>query len=379
MKHSKKFKLGFLINPIAGIGGKTGLKGSDGLKTIRKAFSMGAKKESESRAEEATLQLKFLKDKFYLITCAGVMGQETFKRMGIIADKIIDVNLKNTTRKDTLIAAKKMKEEKVDLILFCGGDGTASDIFFVINSEIPILGIPAGVKMHSSVFGNSPNAVGSIVSRLIKNQLKKFETNSGLIMDLDEDLRRRDKIKTKLIGYAYVPNDNFLIQNPKINNQFNDENAISGIAEYLEKQIIEDATYVVGPGLTTYKFLEKLGISGTILGVDVLKGKNLVKRDVNSRQLDSLTKGGQLFIISGIIGGQGFLFGRANQQITADIIRRTEKKNLIVIASAKKIFSLPFQRLLIETGDKKLDRELSGYIKVQTDKKLFHMIKVEPA
>ena len=379
MDKSKQFKLGFLINPIAGIGGKTGLKGSDGLKTIRKAFSMGAEKESESRAEEALLQLKFLKDKFYLVTCAGTMGHDTCKRIGIIEDKTIDVNLKNTTRKDTLYASKIMKEDKVDLILFCGGDGTASDIFFVINSEIPILGIPAGVKMHSSVFGNSPNAVGSIVSRLINSQLKNFETSSGLIMDLDEDLRRIDKIKTKLIGYAYIPNDNFLIQNPKINNQYNDENAITGIAEYLEKQIIEDATYVVGPGLTTYKFMEKLGISGTMLGVDVLKGKNLLKKDVNSRQLDSITKEKNLFIISGIIGGQGFLFGRGNQQITADIIRRTEKKNIIVIASAKKIFSLPYQRLLIETGDKKLDRDLSGYIKVQTDKNLSHMIKIEPA
>ena len=253
------------------------------------------------------------------------------------------------------------------------------DVFTALQDKTPILGIPAGVKMHSSVFGTSPNAVGSLVSRIILNQLDQFPICSAEIMDLDEDMRRCDQIRTKLIGYATIPSDKFLIQNPKSYVQLNDEDSIEGIGEYLEKQLNNEATYIVGPGRTTQKFLERIGISGTLLGVDVLKGLKLIGRDVNYRQLDLLSRDGLLYIISGIIGGQGFLFGRGNQQITAEIIRRVQRENIIVVASTKKIFELPRQCILIDTGNKKLDNELAGYLKVQTDKNLTFVIKVEVA
>jgi predicted polyphosphate/ATP-dependent NAD kinase len=198
-------------------------------------------------------------------------------------------------------------------------------------------------------------------------------------MDLDEDMRRCDQIRTKLIGYATIPSDKFLIQNPKSYAQLNDEDSIEGIAEYLEKQLNNEATYIVGPGRTTQKYLKRIGISGTLLGVDVLKGRKLIGRDVNYRQLDLLSRDGLLYIISGIIGGQGFLFGRGNQQITAEIIRRVTRENIIIVASTKKIFELPRQCILIDTGNKKLDNELAGYLKVQTDKNLTFVIKVEVA
>ena len=374
-----QFKLGLIINPIAGIGGKTGLKGSDGKVTIKNAFGLGAMKESASRAEEALLPLKFLTEKFKLITCSGEMGQESCNRVGIAVHRTINVNLKNTTREDTINAVSKMIKEKVALILFCGGDGTACDVYSAIKNKTPILGIPAGVKMHSSVFGTSPNAVGSILNRIIMNHSNQFPTSQAEIMDLDEDMRRCNQIRTKLIGYAVIPSDYYLVQNPKSYVQLNDEDSIMGIAKYLEKQLINEATYIIGPGRTTHNFLETLRISGSLLGVDVLKGGKLIGKDVNSIQLELLSRENPVYIISGIIGGQGFLFGRGNQQITSKIIRRVGKKNIIVVASAKKLYSLPCQRILIDTGDKKLDRELIGYIKVQTDLNLKHVIKVEAA
>ena len=369
--YKKPLKLGLIINPIAGMGGKTGLKGSDGSNTLKKALSLGAKRESANRAEQALLPLKFLSKKFTLITCSGEMGQKSCNRIGLKTDFIINIDTKDTTRIDTINAVKKMVQKKVSLILFSGGDGTACDVFNSLQDKTPILGIPAGVKMHSSVFGTSPNAVGSLVSRIILNQLDQFPICSAEIMDLDEDMRRCDQIRTKLIGYATIPSDKFLIQNPKSYVQLNDEDSIEGIAEYLEKQLNNEATYIVGPGRTTQKFLERIGISGTLLGVDVLK--------VNYRQLDLLSRDGLLYIISGIIGGQGFLFGRGNQQITAEKIRRVQRENIIVVASTKKIFELPRQCILIDTGNKKLDNELAGYLKVQTDKNLTFVIKVEVA
>ena len=233
--------------------------------------------------------------------------------------------------------------------------------------------------MHSSVFGTSPNAVGSILNRIIMNHSNQFPTSQAEIMDLDEDMRRCNQIRTKLIGYAVIPSDYYLVQNPKSYVQLNDEDSIMGIAKYLEKQLINEATYIIGPGRTTHNFLETLRISGSLLGVDVLKGGKLIGKDVNSIQLELLSRENPVYIISGIIGGQGFLFGRGNQQITSKIIRRVGKKNIIVVASAKKLYSLPCQRILIDTGDKKLDRELIGYIKVQTDLNLKHVIKVEAA
>ena len=373
------FKLGLVINPIAGMGGKTGLKGSDGSNTLKKALSLGAKKESAIRAEQALLPLKFMINKFSLITCSAEMGEKSCKKIGLKTDYIIDIDKKITTGIDTIKAVKIMARKQVSLILFSGGDGTACDIFYALQDKIPILGIPAGVKMHSSVFGTSPNAVGSLVSRIISNHSDTFPTSTAEIMDLDEDMRRYDQIRTRLIGYATIPSDKFLVQNPKSYVQLNDEESINGISEYLENKLDKEATYIVGPGRTTQNFLNRIGVSGTLLGVDVLKGRKLIGRDVNSRGLEILTRDGLLYIISGIIGGQGFLFGRGNQQITAEIIQRVKKENILIIASNKKIYELPRQCILIDTGNQKLDNELAGYVKVQTEKNRAFVIKLEIA
>ena len=375
----KIFKLGLIINPIAGMGGKTGLKGSDGSNTLKKALSLGAQKESANRAEQALLPLKFMINKFSLITCSAEMGENSCKKIGLTTDYIIDINKKITTGIDTIKAVKIMARKQVSLILFAGGDGTACDIFYALQDKIPILGIPAGVKMHSSVFGTSPNAVGSLVSRIISNHSDTFPTSTAEIMDLDEDMRRYDQIRTKLIGYATIPSDKFLVQNPKSYVQLNDEDSINGISEYLENKLDKEATYIVGPGRTTQNFLNRIGVFGTLLGVDVLKDRKLIGRDVNSRELDILTRNGLLYIISGIIGGQGFLFGRGNQQITAEIIQRVKKEDIFIIASTKKIYELPRQCILIDTGDQKLDNELAGYVKVQTDRNRSFIIKLEIA
>jgi len=373
------FKLGLVINPIAGMGGKTGLKGSDGSNTLKKALSLGAKKESAIRAEQALLPLKFMINKFSLITCSAEMGEKSCKKIGLKTDYIIDIDKKITTGIDTIKAVKIMARKQVSLILFSGGDGTACDIFYALQDKIPILGIPAGVKMHSSVFGTSPNAVGSLVSRIISNHSDTFPTSTAEIMDLDEDMRRYDQIRTRLIGSATIPSDKFLVQNPKSYVQLNDEESINGISEYLENKLDKEATYIVGPGRTTQNFLNRIGVSGTLLGVDVLKGRKLIGRDVNSRGLEILTRDGLLYIISGIIGGQGFLFGRGNQQITAEIIQRVKKENILIIASTKKIYELPRQCILIDTGNQKLDNELAGYVKVQTEKNRAFVIKLEIA
>ena len=372
-------KIGLIINPIAGMGGKAGLKGTDGAEVLAQAISLGAKRESASRTEQVLLPLARLNRRFSIMTCSGEMGEDTCKKLGITPKLIIEVTIGNTTRSDTIKAVHKLVESRVALILFSGGDGTACDILTALPQEIPILGIPAGVKMHSAVFGTSPSAVATLVSRIIKKGSAQFPVRSAEIMDLDEDLRRHDEIRTKLMGYATIPSDRFLMQNPKSYAITDDELSIAGISEYLVEHLDSTATYIVGPGRTTQKFLERIGVSGTLLGIDILRGEELIGRDVNHRQLEELSDDNSLYIITGIIGGQGFLFGRGNQQITPLVIRRVQKQNILVIASPEKISSLERQRLLIDTGDKNLDSELTGYIKVRANKYQAFILKVEAA
>ena len=371
-------KIGLIVNPIAGLGGKTGLKGTDGQKAITEALRLGAKKESAERAQQALHPLKFLTGKFSIVTCSGEMGEYVCSNLRL-SPTIISVSTTNTTKSDTKNAVTKMVEQKVSLILFAGGDGTACDILESLGGNTPILGIPTGVKMHSALFGTSPSSVGVLVSQIVKDGYDSFPIRAAEVMDLDENLRKHELIQTKLVGYVNIPDNQLLTQNPKNHAIPTDDQSIEGLSQFFKKNLRQDAIYIVGPGKTTYTILKKIGITGTLLGVDVIKGKTLISHDVNEHQLEALPTNSPIYIISGIIGGQGFLFGRGNQQITPKIIRRVSKKNILVIATPAKIHSLQEQSLLVDTGDKKLDHELAGYIKVRTNKHNTHVMRIKAA
>ena len=54
--------LGLIINPLAGIGGSVGLKGSDGAEIVKEAFSRGATCKSSERTRLALNVLTAIKD-----------------------------------------------------------------------------------------------------------------------------------------------------------------------------------------------------------------------------------------------------------------------------------------------------------------------------
>jgi len=372
----RALKLGFLVNPIAGMGGKVGLKGTDGVSD--KAIDMGAKPIAPERGVEFLEKLKELGlyQKTELITCPAVMGEEETHFTGLKAD-ILPMRLgSKTTAEDTKQAVRLMAERKVDLILFVGGDGTARDILDAL-ADLPILvlGIPAGVKMYSGIFAINPTDAAYILEAFLK---KETQTQDFEIMDADETAIRSDRFNIRLHGFLKGPFLPMRIQGSKqVSPETVDEhdNQVA-VARFAMEEMNPKATYILGPGTTIKCLADLLGVEKTILGVDVYSQGKLLK-DVNEeRILNEITDWQNTWIIVSPIGRQGMLFGRGNQQISPKIIRLVGKEKIIVLVTKGKIRSIEESVLRVDTGDAEVDKMLKGYIRVATDYREWRLLQV---
>lgn len=355
-------KLGLIINPIAGMGGSVGLKGTDGYEILEQAKKLGAVPQAQNRAITALRQLSSLKNDIAIVTYSGQMGEDAVKSCGFYPSILANVSGRITSSQDTVEAARKMKEEKVDLIMFAGGDGTARDICRVVGERIPVIGIPAGVKIHSAVYASSPAKAGELALQYLKSKVTNIK--EAEVMDIDEEYFRNGIVRTRLYGYLRVPYQRKYLQGAKAGSIL-DENAVKEvIAQRMIDAMVEDILYIIGPGSSTRPIMQKLGLPFTLLGVDLVLNKKLVALDVTEQQLLSYMADRQCKLIITPIGGQGFLFGRGNQQISPAVIRKLGKESIIVIATQQKLHSLHNDWLLTDTGDDELDLALSGYIGV---------------
>ena len=360
-KDAAKKKLGFIVNPLAGIGGRVGLKGSDGLDTVKKAFDLGAVPFSPARATEALREISSLKDEIDLITYPFEMGQDEARECGFDAVVLGSIVSGKTTAADTRKAAQEMAELGIDLLLFVGGDGTARDIYEAVGDKVPVLGIPAGVKIHSSVYAVNPRRAAELVKVFLGGRAPLREME---VMDIDEDQFRAGRVSARLYGYLSVPFERRLVQGAKAGSSGSSESA-KAIAEHIVDRMRDDYYYILGPGTTVKAVGDELGIDKTLLGVDLVHRKQLVGKDLNERQLLKRIAGKKVKIVVTVIGGQGYVFGRGNQQISPRVIREVGKSNLIVVSTQSKLVSLNGP-LLVDTGDYELDESLSGYIRVIT-------------
>jgi predicted polyphosphate/ATP-dependent NAD kinase len=168
------------------------------------------------------------------------------------------------------------------------------------------------------------------------------------------------------------------MQGSKSATSLSEDAELNAIAEYLVEEIDPVSTYILGPGSTVERIAERLGVKKTLLGVDVVKGDGKVLgRDMNETALLGLVSKSSTKIIISPIGGQGFLFGRGNQQISPDIIRRVGVGNIMVVGSRSKIEALHPRRLLTDSGDEETDRQLRGYRRVITGYREEMVVKVE--
>jgi len=348
MSQEKTAKIGFLINPIAGLGGKVGLKGTDGL--AGQALSRGAIPQSEERAKACLQSPIWRSIDIQFFTAGGSMGENALASCGM-ANEVICSPPQQSGAADTIAACQEFGRRKVDLILFCGGDGTARDIASA-NSDIPILGIPAGVKMQSGVFAISPQAAAELAVRYLEGDLKLRQTE---IVDVDEDLYRSGELATRLYATALTPYQPTLVQERKRIYLSGDEEEFKDqIALFAAEFMRDGSAYIIGAGTTTARIAEKLGLVKTLLGVDVIQNGRLILKDASEEDLLALLdKEASAKIIVSPIGAQGFILGRGSQQISPAVLRRVGEENLIIVSTPHKMAEIP--RLLVDTGDADMD------------------------
>ena len=353
-----------IVNPIAGMGGAVGLKGTDGVVTLGRARSLGARPQAAERAKVALrIVAERHPDDLELFTGPGVMGQSVARAVGLSPVVIGALESPETVAGDTRNIAEQMQQLDLDLILFAGGDGTARDICAVLGSSSPTLGIPAGVKMHSAVHATSPRAAGDLASRILDPSVRQREAE---VMDIDEEAFRSGRVSAKLYGYLMVPYVRGLVQNLK-SGSHSGEAELGGIAAEVEERMGDGSLWILGPGTTTRAIAESLRLPKTLLGVDLYCRGEVIVLDATEEQIRRHVRSVPAWIVVTPIGGQGYIFGRGNQQLSPDVIRAVGRKRIVIIAPVSKLASLRGEPLLVDTGDTELDREMRGHVRVVTN------------
>ena len=351
------------MNPIAGMGGKVGLKGTDGNEILYKAIELGAVREAPSKAIKALKKLEDIKDELLIVTCSGDMGQKEANSLGFKTKIAFYIDENRTNSNHTIQGTKKIIEEGVDLLLFVGGDGTARNIYEAGGGKVITLGVPAGVKIHSPVYANTPEKAGELA--LLYLTRENMAVKEEEVVDIDEEAFRNDRVITTLYGYLKVPVAKRFMQNKKAPTPLSEEASQRAIALDIVDNMEEDICYIIGPGTTTRAIMQTLNIPYTLLGVDIVMNRKTIKLDVAEKDLLKYVNRYPSKIILTPTGGQGYLLGRGNQQISSQVINKIGKESIIVISTNSKIIELRGKHLLIYTGDEKTDEMLKGYYRVK--------------
>ena len=372
MNEVKSFKLGLLINPVAGIGGSVALKGSDGENVVSQALALGATAMAAKRTAIALSELVDLAVEIF--TYPAEMGADVAQQMGFKVTVLGEIESAATTAQDTRKAVVDLLEQDIDLLLFAGGDGTARDIADVAPEHFTVLGIPAGVKIHSGVYAITPKAAGKIVAQLVEGKMLTLVQQE--VRDIDEDAFRAGRVKAKYYGEMQVPSEHRYLQNVKSSGKEVEELVIADIAADVVEQMQDEVFYVIGSGTTVQAVMHELGLKNTLLGVDLVKNGQLIASDCTANQLLQLTNNSDTKIIITIIGGQGHIIGRGNQQLSTELLERVGKENIILIATKTKLNELQARLLICDSHSESLNQKMSGVITVITgyhDKVLYRV------
>ena len=386
--------LGLVVNPIAGIGGAVGLHGSDGAETVRLALALGAVPQAEDRAVAALARFgaRWPHGRTPPIILAGPaeMGEAAAGRAGLAARVVGTIAAGRTTADDTRRIVATLAAAGVDLVLFAGGDGTARDVAAgCAGTGVAVLGIPAGVKVQSAVFATSAATAGEVAAAFLAVPPDRRRVQDREVVDLDEDAYRRGDVAGRIFGELPVPADERRVQARKEPTPSGEAAAIAAIAADLAGSLAPSARYVLGPGSTMRALAEGLGVPKGLLAVDVIEFDaerrcRVVAADARAVVVDALMADDRpMAIIVAPIGGQGFLFGRGNQQIGAGAIARVlstvGRDGIVVAATPAKLAALGGRPLLVDTGDPAVDLALAGHVRVVTGFRERTVYRTRPA
>ncbi len=344
------------------MGGPAGQKGTDSADALSRARALGVVSSSTEKAARALRKLLPMAPGLDVVAAPGVMGADVARGLGFTVKPVGSFD-GETSSEDTRAFAGRLAAEGVDLLMFAGGDGTARDILGAA-PDLPLLGVPTGVKMHSAVFGASPEAAGIVAAETLGGSPARWR--SAEVMDIDEDLLRAGHVAVRLFGYARSPEERRLMQNCKSRSDGGDDAALEALANQIVAGMNPATLYVLGCGETMRRIKRRLGSEGTLLGVDVALDGRLIATDVDEARLLRLTADAPTEVIVSVTGGQGFVFGRGNQQIGARLLERVGRDRVTIVTGQRKLTDLDPQCLRVDTGDPAVDAMLAGYVRVLT-------------
>lgn len=367
----RRLRLGLVINPLAGKGGSLAQKGSDELSFSLCASESVLALHALARSDIFFYGLGTIMQAIQWVAPAGLMGGVLLEKWCIPFQATAFIPSIAPSAVDTQAVVAEFITSKVDLIIFAGGDGTAADVARTVaelNPQQLVLGIPAGVKIQSAVFAINPTAASALVLSLYRGELMNVQTAE--VRDLNEIALKQGRVTSKFCGQLLVPFDDRFVQTIKLGGIVAEELVIADIASYISELVPNDAIIVFGPGKTMADIQHALGLSSTLLGFDVFSRDQCLALDANEDELSRLLKDNkEPWIFLTVIGGQGHIIGRGNQQLSSAILQRVGRNAIHPVATREKLASVKGCRLLIDSGDVELDNQWQGLIPVITNYK----------
>lgn len=350
--------LGLIVNPISGMGGSVGLKGTDG-QSLCAALKLGAQPVSPERA--ATFLSSFSgHDEVRWLAAPDQMGARHMQRAGIDCEVLGTIG-NPTSSDDTIRLAHAMGKAGVEALVFVGGDGTARNIVDAVGLNVPVIGVPAGVKVYSAAFANNPISA----ARLLETLLHGADLAEEEVLDLNEDAYREGRVESTHYGYLLIPVAESLVQSGKESSDTSGSATQNkqAIAAQIVSEMQDQTLYLLGTGTTVQHIGLLLNIETTLLGIDAVLDGRLVGLDLSENAILTLLRQyTRSAIVVTPLGGNGFILGRGNKPLTPRVLRTVGLRNVIVVADRNKLLRLP--GLLVDTGDASLDQDLAGYISV---------------